>query len=159
MGTLKDKVVIITGSTQGIGKRVATEMAKLGAKIVINGRNKERLTETRLMIENLGYEVHAVQGDITSETDCKRLMNQTHERFGRIDVLINNASLTMNEYLENLSPEIYNRIFISNSIGATTPTLCALPFLKKSKGSVVFISIASWMALSIRLTAGCIDFF
>lgn len=138
--TLKDKVIIITGSSRGIGRTLALELARLGAKIVINGRNQIRLLETYLSIKNRGYEVHAVQGDVCSEEDCQRLMHETNTHFGRIDVLVNNASLTMDESFERLDPALFNRIFLSNSIGASTPTICALPFLQQSKGSVLFIS-------------------
>ncbi|MCG8574317.1 MAG: SDR family oxidoreductase [Flavobacteriales bacterium] len=136
----KDKVVIITGSSSGIGKATAISLCKRGAKVVLNGRNPEKLLECRIELTARGFNVIAVKADITNPEDCQNLMQTTLDSFGKIDVLINNASLTMNEQFDQLHSSLFEKIFNSNSMGAVHPTWAALPHLKKTKGSVIFIS-------------------
>ena len=136
----KDKVVLITGASQGIGKEVAFQFCEAGNRVVINSRNGDKLLNVKQEFEGLGLSVKVVQGDVTIEADCKNIIQQVVRMHGRIDVLINNASLAMNESLSNIDIETYQSVFQSNSIGASIPTLMALPYLKKTKGSVVFMS-------------------
>lgn len=137
---LEGKIVVITGSSQGIGKATAIEFCKQGATVVLNGRDERKLRKTVLDLKNKGYSVDAIQADITDSHACEFLMEETVRRFGKLDVLINNASLTMQESLEVIDATSFVKIFNSNSLGSVLPTLAALPYLKKSKGSVVFIS-------------------
>ena len=136
----KDKVAIITGSSQGIGKETAIQLCALGCKVVLNGRTLSKLEATRDELQDQGLDVDAIQGDVTSIEDCQNLVDKTVEKYGRLDILINNGSLTMNERFDKLQPEVYKAIFDSNSSGAAFPTMAALPHLKKTKGSVIFIS-------------------
>jgi short-subunit dehydrogenase len=136
----KDKVALVTGSSQGIGKATAIELCKRGATVILNGRTASKLRKAELELLNSGYKVRGIQADITSLDDCKRMIDETIQTFGRLDILINNGSLTMNESFEELNPDLFSKIHNSNSIGAVYPTKFALPFLKKTKGSVVFIS-------------------
>jgi dehydrogenase/reductase SDR family member 7B len=92
---MKDKVIIITGGSSGIGRACALRFAKAEARVVISARNAERLAEVEQEIRALGADVLAVQGDVANENDCVRLINETLNRFGRIDVLINNAGISM----------------------------------------------------------------
>ena len=134
------KVAIVTGSSQGIGKATAINLCKQGASVVLNGRTYDKLRATESELKQMGYSVIAVQGDITSNEDCLNLIQKTLDQFGKIDFLINNGSLTMNERISELNPEVFATIFESNSMGAVYPTLAALPHLIKTKGSVIFIS-------------------
>ena len=136
----KGKVVIITGSSQGIGKATAIALCKQGATVVLNGRNPEKLRKTETQLHAKGYSVHAIAGDVTSVADCQHLIDETVSKFGGIDVLINNGSLTMNEKISAIQPEVFAQIHDSNSLGAVYPTLAALPHLRLSKGSIVLIS-------------------
>ena len=136
----KGKVAIITGSSQGIGKATAIELCKKGASVVLNGRTLKKLRKTELELLNQGFDVKAVQGDITSLEGCQNLIDETIKTYGKIDILINNGSVTMNESFDSLKPEIFSEIYNSNSVGAVYPTKLALPHLKKTKGSVIFIS-------------------
>lgn len=136
----KNKVAIITGSSQGIGKETAIQLCELGCKVVLNGRTLSKLEATRDELLAKGLDVDAIQGDVTSIEDCQNLIDKTVEKFGRLDILINNGSLTMNERFDQLQPEVYKAIFDSNSSGAVYPTMAALPHLKKTKGSIIFIS-------------------
>lgn len=136
----KGKVAIITGSSQGIGKATAEVLCSQGAKVVLNGRNVEKLRRTENEFLEKGFEVIALAGDITRVDDSQQLIDQTLARFGRIDILINNGSLTMNEKIVAIKPEVFAQIHASNSLGAVFPTLAALPHLIQSEGSIIFIS-------------------
>ncbi|MFB1013117.1 MAG: SDR family oxidoreductase, partial [Bacteroidia bacterium] len=138
--TFLNKVAIITGSSGGIGKATATGLAKQGASIVINGRNQEKLELVKKELEQMGFDVLAVAADITSYEECERLMQETVTHFGKIDILVNNASLTMDDSFENLHPDIFTKVFLSNTLGTIMPTKAALPYMKLSKGNVMFIS-------------------
>ena len=129
----------------GIGKTIALELCKQGAHVVLNGRNAERLEKTCLEFLQKGYSVIAVQADVTEPSGCELLINKTLEAFGKIDVLVNNAGLSMSERFENLHPEVFDAVVKSNIQGAAFPTLKALPSLKQTKGSVIFISSAAGM--------------
>lgn len=137
---LKGKVAIITGSSQGIGKATAIELCKQGVSVVLNGRTLSKLRKTELELLNQGFDVIAIRGDITSLTDCQALIDGAIKVYGKLDILINNGSLTMNESFESLDPELFSEIYNSNSMGAVYPTKAALPYLKKTKGSIIFIS-------------------
>jgi short-subunit dehydrogenase len=141
----KNKTAIVTGSGMGIGKAIALELCKQGAHVVLNGRNGERLENTYQDFLQKGYSVLAVQADVTEPASCERLINKTLETFGNIDVLINNAGLSMSERFENLHPEVFDAVIKSNIQGSAYPTLKALPSLKQTKGSVIFISSAAGM--------------
>lgn len=145
MNKFKDKVVIVTGSSMGIGKATAIELCKQGACVVLNGRNAERLEKTKNKLAEKGFNVIAVAGDVTNVEDCKNLINKTITAYGKIDVLITNAGISMREHFENIQPEVFKQIVDSNIIGSAYPTMHALPYIKKSKGSIVFISSVAGM--------------
>ncbi len=145
---LKDKVAIITGSSQGIGKAIAIALAKKGVKVVLNGRNVDKLTQAKLELFAQGYEVMAVQADVGKYEECENLIEQTIDRFGQLDMLINNAGIAMEGSIADTKPEVFEQVFHTNIMGVLFPTKAALPHLKKSKGSVVFTgSIAGYMGL------------
>lgn len=129
----------------GIGKAIALELCKQGAHVVLNGRNAERLEKTHQDFLRDGYNVIAVQADVTRAAECAELIEKTVAVFGKIDILITNAGISMREHFENLEPEIFAQIIESNIHGSAYPALKALPAIKKSKGSIVFISSAAGM--------------
>lgn len=143
MSYFKDKVAIVTGSGMGIGKATALELCAQGAKVVLNGRNAERLEKSFTEFKEKGYNVIAVPCDITKAEDCERLINKTIEAYGQLDVLITNASVSMREKFERLQPEVFAQIVHSNINGSAFPAWYALPYLKKTKGSITFISSAA----------------
>lgn len=145
MSFFRDKVAIITGSGMGIGKATALELAAQGAKVVLNGRNAERLQKAFEELKAKGYDVIAIPCDITSAADCENLIRQTIETYGKLDILITNASISMREKFENLQPEVFSQIIHSNINGSAFPAWYALPHLKKTKGSITFISSAAGM--------------
>lgn len=140
---MRNKTIIITGSSIGIGRTMARRMAQLGAKIVLNARNPERLEKTRAELSAEGFEVLAVAGDVSNYEDCKRLVEKTVEAFGQIDVLINNAGLSMEGEVSELHPDVFRKVMEVNYLGSVYPTQVALPYLKKTKGSVIFIGSAA----------------
>lgn len=136
----KDKVAIITGSSMGIGKATANLLAEQGAKIVLNGRTAERLEQTAASFKSSGYDVLAVQADMSKVEDCQKLIDNTIKHYGRLDILINNAGMSSRGYFEELDPQVFQDMMNINFLGCVFPTRFAVPYLKESKGSVVFIS-------------------
>jgi NAD(P)-dependent dehydrogenase (short-subunit alcohol dehydrogenase family) len=134
------KVVIITGSSMGIGKATAKLMGSRGARLVINGRNPERLSRTEHMLRGQGYEVLAVQGDVSQVDDGKRLIESAVEHYGRLDILVNNAGMSSRGLFEELDPVVFRDMVDINFLGCVYTTRFAIPHLKSSQGSVVFIS-------------------
>ena len=137
---MKGKVAIITGSSQGIGKTLAVELAKKGAKVVLNGRNGDRLNVTHQSLLAQGFDMVAVQGDISNHADCQKLINSTIEHYGKIDILVNNAGLSMEGEIETLAPDTLKKIMEVNVLGSVYPTQLALPQIKATKGNILFIS-------------------
>jgi short-subunit dehydrogenase len=141
----KNKTAIVTGSGMGIGKAIALALCKQGAHVVLNGRNAQRLEKTYQEFLQQGFSVIAVQADVTQPSACEDLMQKTLQAFGQIDMLINNAGLSMSERFENLHPEVFDAVVRSNIQGSAYPTLKALPSIKITHGSIIFISSAAGM--------------
>src|SRR3712207_1193748 len=91
---MKDKVVIVTGSSEGIGFAIAKAFAEAGARVVVNGRNLEKLETACERLEHCGERTLALRGDAANEIDINRVIKVTKQHFGRIDVLVNNAATT-----------------------------------------------------------------
>jgi NAD(P)-dependent dehydrogenase (short-subunit alcohol dehydrogenase family) len=111
---VKDKVIIITGSSNGIGKDLAIKFADLGAKVVINGRNPEKINKTLEIIQKKGYEALAFQANLRSHEEAVKMVEQTKAHFGRIDVLINNAGGSFTAPAEDITPNGWNAIIETN---------------------------------------------
>ncbi|MCB0496523.1 MAG: SDR family oxidoreductase [Cyclobacteriaceae bacterium] len=145
---VKDKVAIVTGSSQGIGKAIAIALCAKGAKVVLNSRSLEPLQKTEAELKSMGFEVLAVQGDVSIYEDCERLVNETVSAFGQIDILINNAAISSEGSIQDTSPEVFEKMFRVNLMGVINPTKAALSYIKKTKGSIVFTgSISGFMGL------------
>lgn len=148
---MKDKVVIITGGSSGIGRACALRFAKAGARVVISARNADRLREVEQELAQSGAEVLAVRGDVANENDCVRLINETLNRFGRIDVLINNAGISMRALFHGIDLKVIRQLMEVNFFGTVYCTRYAMRDLLKSQGSVVGISsIAGFQGLPGR---------
>lgn len=136
----KDKVVVITGSAQGIGKRTAEMLAERGAKIVVNSRRKDKVERTVEEFRTKGFDVLGIAGDVSDHAFCAELAERTIEEFGCIDYLINNAGLTAKGKLEETIPAVFEKLVSVNVLGSIYPCLAFLPYLKENKGGILFIS-------------------
>lgn len=134
------KVAVITGSSRGIGKAIAIQLAQQGMCIVLNGRSSERLLETENEIKKIHNKVISVCCDVSLIEESQKLIDTTIQTFGRIDVLVNNVGVSMRGNVADLNPEVFKMVFDSNVMGAVYPTIPALKYLRESKGSLVFIS-------------------
>ncbi|RBW69307.1 SDR family NAD(P)-dependent oxidoreductase [Bacillus taeanensis] len=114
---LKDKVAIVTGGSSGIGGAIASRYAKEGANIVIAARSLDSLKAKKEELKELGAEVEAVQADVSKEEHVKRIKEKTLERFGKIDILVNAAGMTMVAPSEQLTLENWNKCMDVNSTG------------------------------------------
>ncbi len=132
---MRDKVVIITGASSGIGLALARECAARGAKVVLGARNEDALKE--LVAETGG--VYAV-ADVSREEDCKRLIDLAVSAFGRLDVLVCNAGISMRALLDDASLDVLKRLMEVNFWGTVYCVKHALPYLQASRGSIVGVS-------------------
>jgi short-subunit dehydrogenase len=137
---MKDKVIIITGGSSGIGKALAERFGHEGSKLVITGRKQDQLEEVAGNLRSKGVHVLAVVADASIETDCARVVDATIETYGRIDVLINNAGISMHALFEDLQLDVFRKVMEVNFYGMIYTTKYALPYIIRSKGSVVGIS-------------------
>ena len=137
---MQSKVVIITGGGSGIGKACASTFLARGYRVVISGRRMEKLQEVIAEFKSSKEHLLAVQADVSVEEDAKRIIDETLVKFGRIDVLINNAGISMRALFEEMDLTVLKRLMDTNFWGAVYCTKYALPHLLESKGSVVGIS-------------------
>lgn len=137
---MKDKVVVITGASSGIGKALAFEYASKGAKVVIGARNHDKLIEIAEEIKLKGGDVAFAQTDVSVELDCKNLILTAVERFGKIDILINNAGISMRALFQNTKLEVLKKVMDINFWGTVYCTKYALPYILKEKGTIVGVS-------------------
>ena len=137
---LNGKVVVITGASSGIGEAMAREYSKMGAKVVLGARREEELRRVADDIKAAGGEVAYAACDVVSEEECKRLIDTAIDNFGGIDVLICNAGLSMRALFDECDLKVLHRLMDVNFWGTVNCTKYALPWLQKSKGSLVGIS-------------------
>jgi dehydrogenase/reductase SDR family protein 7B len=135
-----EKVIIITGASGGIGEALAEVYAKHNWKVVIAARDKAKLSEVALRLKKYKSEVLDITCDVSIEGDCKKLIEATISRFGRIDVLINNAGISMRALFADLDLSVIRKVMDVNFWGTVYCTKFALPYILKNKGSVVGIS-------------------
>lgn len=137
MKDFKDKVVVITGASSGIGAALAARFAAQGAHVVAGARSVDKLEE---VVDSLPTPSVAVACDVSREEDCKRLIQRAVEAFGRIDVLINNAGISMRALFDDVDLEVIRRLMDTNFWGCVYCTKYALPYIQASRGSIVGIS-------------------
>ena len=146
-----DKVMIITGASSGIGQALAEEALKSGYRVAMAARNHEAM---RKWVGQLGLSENRyliVQTDVTREADCERFIKEAVNRFGRIDVLVNNAGISMRALFADLDLKVVERLMQVNFWGMVYCTHYALPHLLQSRGGVVGVSsIAGYKGLPGR---------
>ncbi len=148
---MEGKIVIITGASSGIGKALAYEYAGKGSKVVLGARNEKKLAEIANDIKAKGGEAVWSKTDVSVENDCKNLVLKAVDAFGGVDVLINNAGISMRALFKDVKLEVLKQLMDINFWGAVYCTKHALPYLLESKGSVVGVSsIAGLKGLPAR---------
>jgi ketoreductase RED2 len=140
---MAERVALVTGSTSGIGEAVVRRLVAAGDKVVIN--SAKSVEAGQALVAELGVDVtHYVQADISDEAAVKRMVAETVDRFGKLDVLVNNAGTTVripHNDLETASPEVFRRLFDVNVVGTWAVTVAAMPHLQASgAGCVVNVS-------------------
>jgi 3-oxoacyl-[acyl-carrier protein] reductase len=146
---LKKAVVLVTGGSAGIGRAVAESLGAAGALVAITGRNKERLAETARAIG-----AHPIRADVTSEADVQRTFREVMEKFGDLDVLVNNAGIGIFKPLTAFSLEEFDRVLATNVRG---PMLMAREaariFITRNRGNIVNISSTAGLRGAPNFTA------
>ncbi|MEM8832441.1 MAG: 3-oxoacyl-[acyl-carrier-protein] reductase [Cyanobacteria bacterium P01_G01_bin.19] len=145
---LKEQVAIVTGASRGIGKAAALELAKYGAKIIVNyARSSEAAEATVQEIVSAGGEAIALQADVSQQEQVDSLVKTTLDRFGRIDVLVNNAGITKDTLLLRMKPEQWQAVIDLNLTGVFLCTKAvSKPMLKQRSGRIINIaSVAGQM--------------
>lgn len=137
---MKGKVVIITGASSGIGMSCAIEFAKQGAKLMLAARSEKKLREISDKINSNGGNSSFIVTDVSVENDCKKMVQKTISIFGQIDILINNAGISMRSIFNNLNLSVFKKVMQVNFWGTVYCTKYALPYILKSKGSIVGVS-------------------
>ena len=147
-----NQAALITGASSGVGAAVAIKLAKLGVNVAVNYNSSQIGAEAvvdRVIQE--GVQAIALQGDVSQEKDCRRMVSETIEKFGRLDLLINNAGTTTfvpHHDLEGLTEDIWHQALGVNLMGAFFMTRAAAPYLREADSGVVVMtsSIASLTA-------------
>ena len=148
----KDKVIIITGASSGIGLASAKLFASLGARLSLAARSIDRLESlAREISPDPESMVLCVKTDVSVEEDCRNLIEKTVAKFGGIDILVNNAGISMRAMFRDLDLSVIKSLMDVNFWGTVYCTKYALPYLLEAKGSVVgVISIAGYAGLPGR---------
>jgi len=139
---LSGKVVIITGASSGIGEACAYEFAKHGATVVLASRNAAKLQEIEARITEQNQSAWVQPCDVSLPSDCELLIENTVAKFGKIDVLINNAGISMRALFKDADMLVLEKLMNTNFWGTVYCTKYALPYLIQQKGSV--IAVNSW---------------
>jgi short-subunit dehydrogenase len=148
---MKNKVVIITGGSSGIGKALAQKFGSEGSRILITGRNKEELTKTVDELKSKGITIHGLQSDVSVEDDNRKMAEEAIKVYGTIDILINNAGISMRALFSELDLDVVKKVMDINFYGVLYATKYCLPEITKNKGSVIGISsIAGFRGLPGR---------
>jgi short-subunit dehydrogenase len=135
------RVVVITGASEGIGRALALELARDGPRLALAARDAQRLETLARECEALGAETVCIATDVTEREACRRLVEQTIARFGALDVLVNNAGITLwTRFDEAQDLDAFERVMRVNYFGALYLTSYALPHLKRSRGLVVAVA-------------------
>lgn len=148
---MERKVVIITGASSGIGESLVYKFAMEGYAVVLTSRNFEKILEISNSLNTQGFTTFSIKTDVKVEIDCKNLIEQTINKFGRIDVLINNAGVSMRSLFIDLDLSVIKELMDTNFWGCVYCSKYALPHIILSKGSIVGVSsVAGYIGLPAR---------
>jgi short-subunit dehydrogenase len=143
------KVVIITGGSSGIGKACASLLAqKKLYQVIITGRNEDNLVKA---VKEIGNQIDYVVSDVALQSDCEAMVAKVKERYGRIDILINNAGISMRALFKDLQLEVFEKVMQANFMGSVYATHACISEIIQNKGSIIAISsIAGHRGLPAR---------
>lgn len=137
---LSNRVAVVTGSGQGIGREIALKLAEAGASVVVNSRSEAAL-EVAEKIKGMGHQGMAIIGDVSSTADVTRLIDQTLSTYGKVDILINNAGITQDQLLIRMSDEDWDKVLNVNLKSVFLCTRAALrPMIRQRSGRIISIT-------------------
>ncbi|MEO0311930.1 MAG: hypothetical protein RIQ89_1587 [Bacteroidota bacterium] len=137
---MKQKVVIISGASSGIGLALAEKFLAEGSVVVINGRDERKLQQAAIKLNDISATVKAIPGDVSNIKDCERIVSETAALFGKIDVVICNAGISMRGLFEETDLQVLHQCMNINFWGTVNLCKAALPHLLLSGGSIIGIS-------------------
>lgn len=139
---MKNKVVLVTGSSQGIGKAIALKFASLGAKIALNdiAGQEDNLKKTQQEIAAIGGKAKYFFADVSRYEEVEKMMKEISEEFGQLDVLVNNAGICQDRTLAKMTEEEWQRVININLTGVFHCSKAALPLVVSSKGKIINVS-------------------
>jgi NAD(P)-dependent dehydrogenase (short-subunit alcohol dehydrogenase family) len=145
MHPLHGKVALITGGSSGIGRATALRLGSFGVRVVVAARTEAALEEVAAEIKALGVEALVVPTDVTEAEQCRRAVERTVEHFGRLDVLLCSAGVSMRGMFADAEPAALEHVMRVNFFGTLYPTFFAVPHVKQSRGSLVAVSSLTGM--------------
>jgi len=142
MGSLDGAVVVITGSSRGIGRAIAEELGQSGAKVIVNYHQSRKAAEDVVAhLKQSGSESVAIQADVSDPAQAVRLIKETFQRFGRIDVLVNNAAINIDRTMKNLSPDDWDTVIKADLSSYFYTVRATIPhFIQQKSGKIINIS-------------------
>jgi short-subunit dehydrogenase len=151
---LQNKVIIITGASDGIGAELARQLSVFKPRLVLAARRRDALEVVAKACEARGAQTLVVPTDVAIESQCRALIDEAAKHFGAINILVNNAGVSMHANFEDIeNTDVYEKLMRINLMGSVWPTHAALPYLKQSRGQIVAVaSIASLVGVPGRTT-------
>jgi short-subunit dehydrogenase len=136
----KDKVIIVTGASSGIGEAIAREFAANGSKVMLAARSEEKLSMIVDQINEKKQEASFIKTDVSLEQDCRKLVEKTVEKYGTVNILVNNAGISMRALFKDVDLKVLHTLMNTNFWGTVYCTKYALPYLIANKGSLIGVS-------------------
>jgi short-subunit dehydrogenase len=141
MKSFQDKIAIVTGASQGIGRATAIELAKNGAHIALVSRNRSALEKVAEEIQSIGREAMVIPTDVTSQDQVNNMVERTLERWGRVDILVSNAGVYYRSAIFDLTADLMERSMQANFLSHVYAVLAVLPhMLEQGSGHIVLVS-------------------
>tara|TARA_R110002167_G_scaffold125448_16_gene305625 strand:- start:1711 stop:2571 length:861 start_codon:yes stop_codon:yes gene_type:complete len=139
---LNNKVALVSGSSMGIGKAIAIELASQGSRVILNGRDGHVLFAAEMELKALGYDVTACIADVRYPEQCQELIACAINTYGQLDILVNNAAVSSRGSVEKMATGNIQTLSDTNYTGAAYLSKYAIPHLRKTKGHLIFINSA-----------------